>query len=344
VNSSNSAIFLDIARELWNVELFELICDVQGRDCESLIAELRLVHESGGNPCDFDVLVERCSSTISELPRSSLSEMSVALLRSILSHRSVKMPLEDWLYDFVKAQLTRDTSYSTLLELIRYEYLSLESIHDFTELISATFDFLTYPVWLSLIPRLTLSVAPPGLNDRCDPKFVPCAGGELKGIMSFLSGKCGGNFHDRGIVAVSASSQQWSDCPVQLVVDFNSSLRCFATKDEPNSWICIEFKNHRIKPTHYSIRSRTDGHTTHLRSWNLEGLTDEGKWVRLDCRTGNTDLGGAGAVRTFSIGSVYEVRSVRLQQTGVNSSNNNHLILKSIEFFGELRELSPSVQ
>jgi hypothetical protein len=162
--------------------------------------------------------------------------------------------------------------------------------------------------------------------------------------MSFLSEQCEGNIHDRGIVAVSASSQYWSDRPVQLIVDFNSSLIGFATKDEPNSWICIEFKNHRIKPTHYSIRSRTGGDTFHLRSWNLEGLTDDGKWVRLDCRTDNTDLTGAGAVRTFSIESVCEVRSVRLQQTGANSSNDNHLILKSIEFFGELRELSPSVQ
>jgi hypothetical protein len=131
---------------------------------------------------------------------------------------------------------------------------------------------------------------------------------------------------------------------VQLIVDFNSSLNCFATNNEPNSWICIEFKNHRIKPTHYSIRSRIDGDWHHLRSWNLEGLTDDGKWVRLDCRTGTTDLAGAGAVRTFSIGSVCEVRSVRLQQPGANSSNGNHLVLKSIEFFGELRELSPSVQ
>jgi hypothetical protein len=73
-------------------------------------------------------------------------------------------------------------------------------------------------------------------------------------------------------------------------------------------------------------------------------LTADGKWVQLDCRTGNTDLVRVGAVRTFSIGSVCEVRSVRLQQTGLNHSNNNHLILKSIEFFGKLRELSPSVQ
>jgi hypothetical protein len=162
--------------------------------------------------------------------------------------------------------------------------------------------------------------------------------------MSFLSWKCGGNLHDYGIVTVSASSQASSYCPVQLIVDFNISLNYFATKNEPNSWICIEFKNHRIKPTHYSIRSRTDGDVHHLRSWNLEGLTDDGKWVRLDCRTWNTDLAGAGVVRTFSIGSVCEVRSVRLQQTGLNSSNNNNLVLKSIEFFGELRDLSPSVQ
>jgi hypothetical protein len=38
------------------------------------------------------------------------------------------------------------------------------------------------------------------------------------------------------------------------------------------------------------------------------------------------------------------VGSVRLQQTGANSYNMNYLVFKSIEFLGELRELSPSVQ
>jgi hypothetical protein len=65
-------------------------------------------------------------------------------------------------------------------------------------------------------------------------------------------------------------------------------------------------------------------------------LSVDGKWVTLDSQTGNPSLTGTNTVRTFSIGNVCEVQSVRLRQTGVNSSNSNYFTLKSIEFFGEL--------
>jgi hypothetical protein len=304
-----------------------------------MIAELRLLSDSGCKISDYESLIECCSSSISELPRSSLSEMSVDLLHGILSHHSLELPSEDWLYGFVKEQVTRNTCYSILLELIRYEYLSIELIHDFTTLICQSFDFLTYPLWLSLIRRLTLSVSPPAMNDRTKMVFVPGDCGELNGILSFLSREFGGNLHDQGIVIVSASSQNWSDCPARVIVDFNSSLKGFATNNELNSWICIEFKHHQIKPTHYSIRTRTDINFHHPRSWIVEGLSVDGAWVTLDSQSGNSSLNNVNTVRTFSIRNVCEVRSVRLRQTGLDSSNYNHLVLKSIEFFGELGAL-----
>jgi hypothetical protein len=222
--------------------------------------------------------------------------------------------------------------------------LSIELIHDFTALIPQSFDFLTYPLWLSLIRRLTLSVSPPVMNDRTKLLFIPGDYGELNGILSFLSRTFGGNLHDQGIVVVSASSHHWSDGHVQVIADFNSSLRGFATKDESNSWICIDFKNHLIKPTHYSIRTRTDYDANQPRSWILEGLNIEGELVTLDSQTGNPSLTGMNTVQTFSIENVCEVRSVRLRQTGLSSSNYNFFILKSIEFFGELCALLLSVQ
>jgi hypothetical protein len=344
VNDSTCDIYLAIATELWNVELFDLICETRGCDFEKVIAELRLVEASSCGISGFESLVERCSCSISEVPRSSLSKMSVDLLHSILSHDSLKLPSKDWLYEFVKAQLTRHDCYSTLLELIRYEYLSIDSICDFVRLISESFDLLTYPIWLSLIRRLTLSVSPNQINDRVNQVFVASEGGELNGIFSFLTRECGGNIHDRGIVAVSASSQHYSDYPVQVIFDFKTKFSGFATKNEDNSWICIEFKQHRIKPTHYSIRTRADSDTQHPRTWVLEGVGDAGDWFPLDCQTSNSELSGPNCVRTFSIGSPREVRSVRLRQTGPNSSNCNHLILKSIELFGELIDLPSSVQ
>jgi hypothetical protein len=61
VSESNCRFFHDIARELWNLELFDLISEYRGYDYESMIVQVRLVHESGCSDCDFESPVERCS-------------------------------------------------------------------------------------------------------------------------------------------------------------------------------------------------------------------------------------------------------------------------------------------
>jgi hypothetical protein len=166
--------------------------------------------------------------------------------------------------------------------------------------------------------------------------LIPRDGFPFDGILSFLSGECGGNVHEKGIVEVSASSIYWSDCPLSVVVDFNSSSRGFATNNVANSWIRINFKTNRIKPTHYSIRSRTDGGGHHLRSWVVEGSNNEENWVNLDVQENNCDLTGSGAVHTFAVGNPDIFSIIRIRQTGANSDNSHYLIVKSIELFGTL--------
>jgi hypothetical protein len=120
VNESNYVIFGKIAATLWNIEMLDLICDIGDRDSETMIAELRLLSDSGCRVSDYESLIKCCSSSISELPRSSLSEMNVDLLHAMMSYHSLKLPSQDWLDRFVKEQMTRNTCYSILLELIRY--------------------------------------------------------------------------------------------------------------------------------------------------------------------------------------------------------------------------------
>jgi hypothetical protein len=140
----------------------------------------------------------------------------------------------------------------------------------------------------------------------------------------------------RGIVGVSASSIYWSDCPLSVVLDCTSSSREFATNSVTNLWIRIDFKHNRIKATHYSIRSRTDGDSYHLRSWVVEGSNNGENWVNLDVQENNCDLTGPGADHTFVVGNPDICHNIRIRQTGSNSSNTHHLIVKSIEFFGTL--------
>jgi E3 ubiquitin-protein ligase HECTD1 len=148
-----------------------------------------------------------------------------------------------------------------------------------------------------------------------------------------------GNLHEKGIVEVSASGTFWSDIPPKEVVDFKSSLQGFATPNVANSWIQIDFRNYRLIPTHYSVRNRIDVDGNHLRNWVVEGSEDGTTWIELDRHENDCVLRGVGGAHTFSISHPSRfpmIRMIRLHQTGVNSNGNDWLVLKSIEFFGQL--------
>jgi hypothetical protein len=328
--------FLKIARELSNVELFKSLSAIRGDDSVNLVEELRFLSEIGDD-FDLESLVDKCSSSFFELPESSLGELSVSLLVSILSSPSLRLVSEGNLYQFVKNQIERDESYSVLLEFVRFEYLSLDSISDFTRLISFSFPFLTPSIWRSLVPRLILSVLPSSpFSERCYYRSILYEGRPLDGVISFLSRKCGGNVHDLEIVKVSASGQYWPEYGVAVLVDFTSRLRGFLTQGSENSWICFEFKSRVLRPTHYSIRTPTDYDYHQPRSWVLEGSNNNKEWIVLDTRRNNQELNGCDCVKTFSVENPSMVRWIRIRQTGPSKNGGLYLAAKSMEFFGTM--------
>jgi hypothetical protein len=215
-------------------------------------------------------------------------------------------------------------------------------------MISESFDFLTFPIWHSLCPRLSLSVSNESSNNCSVDRFVNKSSSVVRefdmnsqqdGIISYLTKRSGGHVIDRNIVSITASSihhpQSW---PLRDVADF-SNQSFFYTKSEANSWICYYFKDMQIKVTPYSIRSRRDYDGYHLRSWTLEGSQDGLRWVKIDDQTNNTSLNSQGAISSFSISESFqsEFRIIRLRQTGKNSSGNDQLIVNAIEFFGVVK-------
>jgi hypothetical protein len=326
--------FFAIARKLSNGELFNSLCALRGDCPQNIVEDLRFLVDAG-DAFDCEPLLEKCSSSFFELPESSLRDLDVSLLVSILSHPLLRVASEDNLSQFVKNQIEREESYSVLLEFVRFEYLSLASIHDFTTLISSSFSILAPAIWGSLVPRLNLSVLPsPLISGRWQPPTILYEGRPLDGIISFLSREFGGSVHDQGVVEVLASGQHWPECGVSVVADFKSDLKGFATANSKNSWICFDFKTAFIRPTHYSIRTRTDDDCHQPRSWVLEGSNDNKEWIILDTRQDNQELTGTGCVKTFSVENVATVRWLRIRQTGPNKNGNHYLILKSLEFFG----------
>jgi hypothetical protein len=109
------------------------------------------------------------------------------------------------------------------------------------------------------------------------------------GIIAHLTRECGGNVHDSEVVEVTSGSLEKetkgahshsAKNVVYLETDscFYAAHRNF-TKDIPhtrNNWVCYDFRERRIVPTHYAIRTSYYG--SHLKSWVVETSVDGEKW------------------------------------------------------------------
>ena len=96
--------------------------------------------------------------------------------------------------------------------------------------------------------------------------------GPFDGIISYLSEECGGNVHVKGVVDITPSSNNTSQCHHVTAYRCN---RDWCTQDEPNSWICFDFKEKTVRLTKYSLRSGVWFHPLH---WVVEGSSDGESW------------------------------------------------------------------
>lgn len=164
----------------------------------------------------------------------------------------------------------------------------------------------------------------------------------LFGIIYHLSGECGGNVHDEGIVRITSSSVNGSQFP-KYVADLpnNNTSNYFMSANEINSWLQINFKDMKIRPTHYTIRTYSAGpRNYHLKSWILEGSNNfHENWKVIDSQNGVNYLAYANATYTFEIkkqnpDEYYKLLRIRI--AGINDADSYHLILSNLEFFGSL--------
>ena len=111
----------------------------------------------------------------------------------------------------------------------------------------------------------------------------------------------------------------------------------WSTSDEPNSWICFDFKENRVCLMQYSLES---GCGNGLLQWVMEGSDDGRSWCGLDSRH-TRDLsvsGGTWATKTCDCQHTMSesFRYLRLRQTGTESSGHHYLLLKGVELFGTI--------
>jgi hypothetical protein len=129
-----------------------------------------------------------------EFSASHIDQLSLSVLRDILSDPSLVLRDEDSLFEIIHRRDgpdgTRDLSYFGLLELVRFEFLSDKCMKTAFDFISNSFDSFTLNIWFSLRTRLTLLVSPSHQTGRyCLPEIDSKIIAAVPELFSIFGGK-----------------------------------------------------------------------------------------------------------------------------------------------------------
>jgi hypothetical protein len=227
-----------------------------------------------------------------------------------------------------------------LLRYLRSEYLSIEGMNLLLEHLG---DSIHDPlVFDSLCVRLRLPVSPGNssiassgfaLTSRTTLEFPIPKARSLKGIISYLTEKHGGNVHDKRIVTVISRSV-WKNSPTygpRQAADLASG-GFFDSKDAPRQWLCWDFHEMLVRPTNYTLTTQL------VKSWIVEGSLDGKSWETIDRQTDNQDFRHGWKTASFATSNPMECRFIHLTQTDRRHCGDDDLPVRAVEFFGTLSE------
>jgi hypothetical protein len=317
--------FLSLSREFGNSHLYSSL--LEHFDNDFIRSQL---HDSTNLSLFHDDLIGRISSKFYDLIASLLDVIPVSVLFHILSHNLLMITSEDSLFSYISSHLCSDPEYSNLLQFVRFEYLSVDS---FSSFLSSLPDWIDHRLWESISLRLIVGAGlkfPP--TSQKEVEFPLQEPKSVDGIISYLTRKHGGNVHEKGIVTITSKSLEAG--ALRNAADLTSGS-WFASKEGPNQWICWDFHQLRLRPTHYTISS------AHLKSWVIESSLYGSAWTEIDRKSNTNDL-KASSTASFALAKPTECRFIRLTQTGRDHSGNNSLRISAVEVFGTLLESDDS--
>ncbi|KAK8840628.1 hypothetical protein M9Y10_030402 [Tritrichomonas musculus] len=275
--------------------------------------------------------------------KEQLKLLTIESLHSIFKHPNFQVENEDEVIEFINELYKTDKKHVYLYEHVFFENLSVGSACSFVDLF--LIDDIGSCVWKAICRRLTQEVVQKE-SDNCKRYkenknqgtiFNRENGKDFSGIINHLRSKS--NIENEINFTSSGNYSNSGSLLARSVSLFEDEGRYFYSAKSPNSWICLDFKDHRVIPTAYTIRTRHCGtNDRHLKSWILEGSKDNDSWKTLDEQNDCSHLNGNRFFHTFNINqnNTEEYKYLRIKQTGPNWNNDNYLIIDSFELYGTL--------
>lgn len=278
-----------------------------------------------------------------EKTQKSLGKLQFNTLTQILYNDRLQLIDEDQLLDFINYLYATDAQYSLFYETVDFQNVSVTKMNEFLSI----FDFqdCNKEIWNALSKRLLNDTA---INYTANKskgqlrytksvsKFVSNINKPFSGIINFLRKKSNGNIDNE--IEITSSSCSGNNFPKNVVLYENKEKR-FYSNDLKDSWICFDFKNSRVIPSSYTIRSENyAAGISHPKSWVIEVSNDNCSWEIIDEWKDCAFLNGESLIHTFDIRKPLknEVRYIRMRQTGPNWYGQNCLVFSAFELYGSL--------
>ena len=347
-NRETFDVFVKLAHELENQELIAICGDII--DIDEPLSLANAVQQLTSHHSLSMSITEDVAFVASHLQEVSFDSSYNSILEALgpdLSHVVLMSPSlcitdEDWLLDTILR--CSGSEYRCLISCVRFDFLSCAAMSRFIDNFSLA--EINAPTWTSLCARLLCPTVTPDMGSRIKESgdvgtitTLDYEGAPFDGIIGHLRKSCGGNPHRRRVIRVTASSRQdVRDNLTYKIVDYTWD-GWFVTRNQPDSWIEVDFKKARVNVSGYSIRgNRNNDHNPE--SWVIEGSNDNLSWTNID------EIRGYKFDSHTHVG-VFEIpagrrsdqyfRYIRLRQVDLNSSNEDYLVLTNLEFFGKIR-------
>ena len=258
------------------------------------------------------------------------------VITSIIQNENLKLNTEDELLAFIIKLCQEDSKvYELLFEYVWLEYCSIDCINEFLVYINNNIcnDNHSKCIMKCISRRLIQNIIPVKQYDQKRyidqyEKYEYDENNPLDGILR--------KEYLKGNVEMRTSGRLNNDVYDLLK---NDSTADFRTTDLENSWIEGNLKNKKpFKISKYMIRgNKWSGTDNQLRSWKLEGkrISDE-KWIELDNHI-NENFDRL-LLKTFPIECDDVFNTIRLTQTGPNTSNHLRLMINAFDIFGEVQK------
>lgn len=300
----------------------------------------------------LNTLTKFASSNFEQITKENLKTLNYEIIEEIIKNPALKLKDEDSLLEFIIDLYRTDFSYSTLFEYVAFKNVSEKVLEKF--LSEFNIEHLNSKIWEKICQRLLIQ----GENNVKEERYEKekekrkiiqkdhQSGNEFNGLLRYLSDKTKGNIHDNGTINITSNSISGNCHPKNLVDYQNNESNWYRSEEKTtDAYVCFDFKNLRVQPTSYSIKSFSCSQNDwHLKSWVIEASNDGEQWTKIDEHRNDQTLNGNRIIGTFNIQQKQQFyHFIRLRQTDKNWTNSNYVMkFYLIEFYGKLEELDSS--